>query len=127
MEEGEKKAKRLQCRASLPVPILPPVTAYPFPSCLFPSLPLPDPPAVEETLVRADRLEPEVLPGLERGGGKHGQPFSSPPFLPGQGAEVHSPGVTSALPGELAVSFPPERCRRWRAALCQGVTKRMNV
>lgn len=61
------------------------VTAYPFPSCLFRALPLPNAPAVEETLVRADRLEPEVLPGLERRGGKHGQPSASPFFLPGQG------------------------------------------
>lgn len=78
MEEGEEEAERSRRRASLPVPTLPLVTAYPFPSCLFPSLPLPNPPAVEETLVRADRLEPEVLPGLECGGGKHGQTFSSP-------------------------------------------------
>lgn len=125
MEEEEEKAKRSRRRASLPVPMLPPVTAYPFPSCLFPSLPLPDPPAVEETLVRADRLEPEVLPGLKCGGGK--QPFSSPLFLAGQEGEEHSPGMTSALPREAAAYSPPERHRRWQAALCQGVTKRMGV
>lgn len=90
MEEGEEKAKRSRCRVSLPVPTLPLVTACPFPSCFFPSLPLPDPPAVEETLVRADRLEPEILPGLERGGGKHSQPFSSPPFLPSHGGELRA-------------------------------------
>lgn len=41
VEEGEEKNKRSQRRASLPVPTLPPVTASPFPSCLFPSLPSP--------------------------------------------------------------------------------------
>lgn len=70
------------------------VTTYPLPSCLFPSLPLPDVPAVEETLVRADRLEPEVLPGLECRGGKRGQPFASPFFLPAQGGEKQSSGVS---------------------------------
>lgn len=82
MEEGEEKPERSKHKVSLPVPTLPLITACAFPSCLFSSLPLPHPPAVEETLVRADRLEPEVLPGLERRGGKHSQPFPSPLFLP---------------------------------------------
>lgn len=80
--EQSLETERSRGSTSLLVPVLPSVTVYPFHSCRFPSLPLTHVPAVEETLVRADRLEPEILPGLERRGGKRGQCLLTPLFFP---------------------------------------------